>query len=81
MTEKQAESVNESNLDEQEGETDQQEIEHHAQRTRRRAPFFAAPQPGERQQDQDGACDDSLQQRQNDDQVSSIEEHEPALPA
>src|SRR5262249_21977158 len=24
----------------------------------------AAPQPGERRQDQDGACDDSLQQRQ-----------------
>jgi len=54
MTEKQAESVNESNLDEQEGETDQQEIERHAERIRPRTPWFAAPQPGERRQDQDG---------------------------
>jgi hypothetical protein len=60
MTEKQAESVDERNLDKQEGEPDQLEIERHAQRTRRRAPLFAAPQPGERQQDQDGACDDRL---------------------
>ena len=60
MTEKQGESMDESNLDKQEGEPDQQEIERHLQRTRRDAPFFAAPQPGERQQDQDGACDDRL---------------------
>ena len=37
-----------------------------------------SPQRG--QQNQDGARDDGLQERQNDDQVSGIDKHEAALP-
>jgi hypothetical protein len=45
-------------------------------------PVIVAVSPkGERQQDQDGTRDDSLQQGHDHDQVSSIDEHKPALSA
>jgi hypothetical protein len=80
MSEKQGETVDESDLDEQKGETNQQKIDCNMSQTWCLTRFLAASQPCKRQQDQDRARDDRLQHREDDDQVSGIDEHESTLP-
>ena len=80
MAEKQAEALDESDLNEQKCETDQQEVERHAYPPRCRGSFLGAPKPRERQQDEDGSRRDGLEQRQDDDKVTGIDKHEPDLP-
>ena len=79
MAEEQGEAVDERDLDQEKGKTEKQEIERHAEGARVAGPGSAAWQCSERRQDEGECGNDGLQQRQNDDEISLIDEHEAAL--
>ena len=76
MAEEEAEAVDEGDLDEQESEAEQQEVEGDLESVRRFRRSFPPSQPGERQQDQQDGGRHGLGQRQQDDEIAGINQHE-----